>query len=110
MNYWEKTFRFRVAVGICFRKLRESIIIDGKPMTQNTLNDNILLRYNKTWNSAREESLPNTRLANLYLISDFFGISLEDFFKKVHQINEKEINEEIQSKIKLRRLYSSLQK
>ena len=108
VNYQKKTFRFRVAVGIVLQRLRTDIIIDEKPMTQNSLNDNILLRYKKTWNSAREESLPNTRLDNLYLISDFFGISLEDFFREVNQINEKEIDQEIKSKVKLRRLYSCL--
>lgn len=108
VNYLEKTFRFKVAVGISLRKLREELIVDGKPMTQNSLNDNILIRYKKTWNSAREESLPNTRLDNLFLISDFFKISLEELFRKVNLITNKEIDQEIKSKVKLKRLYNNL--
>lgn len=108
MNYKERTFRFKVAIGIVLRLLRENRIVDGKPMTQTSLNDNILFKYQKTWNSAREESLPNTRLDNLYLISDFFGISLKDFFEKVSQIDEKQIDQEIKSKVKLKRLYKDL--
>lgn len=108
MNYKERTFRFKVAVGIVLRSLREDRIIDGKPMTQTSLNDHIQFKYQKTWNSAREESLPNTRLDNLFLISDFFGITLKDFFEQVTQIDQKQIDQEIKSKVKLKRLYKEL--
>ena len=108
MTYKEKTFRFKVAVGIILRKLREEKSTDGKPFTQNSLNDEILLEYKKAWNSAREESLPNTRLDNLFLISDFFGVPLEQFFRKVSEVTEEEINHEIRSKRKLLKLCKDL--
>lgn len=96
-------FRFRVAVGIILQKLRKRIVINGKSISQNHLNDQIHLKYSKSWNSAREETLPNTRLENLYLISDYFQISLEEFFKQVNKISKKEIDEEIERKEKLQK-------
>ena len=108
MTHKEKTFRFKVAVGIILRQLREEKSTDGKPLTQNSLNNEILLEYKKTWNSAREESLPNSRLDNLFLISDFFGVPLEQFFRKVSEVTEEEINQEIRSKSKLQKLYRDL--
>lgn len=83
-------------------------MIDGKPMSQNHLNDQIQFKYSKSWNSAREESLPNTRLENLFLISEYFQISLEDFFKQIDKISKKEIDQEIERKEKLQKLYRKL--
>ncbi len=103
-----KVLRFRVAAGIILQRLRKNIIINGKSMSQNYLNDQIQLKYSKSWNSAREESLPNTRLENLYLISNYFKISLEEFFKQVDSVTKNEIDSEIERKEKLQKEFKKL--
>tara|TARA_R110000868_G_scaffold71713_2_gene209695 strand:+ start:25215 stop:25541 length:327 start_codon:yes stop_codon:yes gene_type:complete len=108
MNNSVKIFKFKVAVGITFQKLRLAKIIDTKSMTQQSLNDEISIKYNKTWNSAREESLPNTTIENLYIICDYFNLSLGQFFKLVYSIPNKEIEDTIKNKKKLSRLYKNL--
>ncbi len=104
MNFRIKNFRYKVAVGLTFKRLRVETIIDNKPMSQQFLNNDIAVKYNKTWNSGREESLPNTTLENLLIICDYFKISVEDFFKLVGKISDKEINHAINEKVKLKRL------
>ncbi|KPH14801.1 hypothetical protein AMQ68_05020 [Chryseobacterium sp. ERMR1:04] len=69
--------------------IRTKILIDGRPMTQQYLNNDISEKYNKSWNSAREEILPNTILENLDLISDYFKIEIDDFFQLVKNITKK---------------------
>lgn len=108
MKHELKILRFRVAAGIILQRLRKNIIINGKSMSQNYLNDQIQLKYSKSWNSAREESLPNTRLENLYLISNYFKISLEEFFKQVDSVTKNEIDSEIERKEKLQKEFKKL--
>ncbi len=72
-------------------------------MTQQYLNNEISLKYSKSWNSGREESMPNTTLENLFLICDYFNISIEDFFKLVNTVSQKEINDEISRKVRLQK-------
>ncbi|WP_159801697.1 hypothetical protein [Flavobacterium sp. MK4S-17] len=83
--------------------MRIQVLIAGKPMTQQYLNNEISLKYSKSWNSGREESMPNTTLENLFLICDYFNISIEDFFKLVNTVSQKEINDEISRKVRLQK-------
>ncbi|MFL9845613.1 hypothetical protein [Flavobacterium rhizosphaerae] len=103
MNFQIKNIRYRIAVGIIFKRLRVQVLIAGKPMTQQYLNNEISLKYSKSWNSGREESMPNTTLENLFLICDYFNISIEDFFKLVNTVSQKEINDEISRKVTLQK-------
>ncbi|MPN00438.1 hypothetical protein SDC9_147633 [bioreactor metagenome] len=109
MKFHREIFRYKVAVGIVLKQLRREILIDGKPMTQEFLNNDISEKYNKSWNSAREETLPNTTLENLYLISDYFKIDIDYFFQLVKKITKKEIDDTIERKIRLNNLYKELQ-
>ncbi|MXS71586.1 hypothetical protein GSF70_10185 [Flavobacteriaceae bacterium W22] len=106
MEYQKKVFRYKVAVGVVNKRLREEILINGKPMTQVYLNIDIKEKYNVDWNSAREESLPNTTLQNIYLICDYFKISNSKYFEIVNSLTDNEIDKTIISKKKLTRLYS----
>lgn len=108
MDYKRKIFREKVAIGIIFKKLRTAIIIDEKPMTQGYLNNDIHEKFDKTWNSGREESLPNTTLENLLLMCDYFKLKPTEFFKLVDAVSEKEITKAIQSKEKLSKAYRSI--
>lgn len=108
MEYYKKVFRYKVAVGIVNKRLRENISINGKSMTQEYLNNDILEKYDIVWNTGREESVPNTTIENIYLICDYFKIDVEIYFQYVKKITSKEINDSINSKKKLTRLYSLL--
>ncbi|SHG14742.1 hypothetical protein [Chryseobacterium vrystaatense] len=108
MEYHKKIFRYKVAVGAVNKRLRESIIVSGKPMTQEYLNNDILEKYNIVWNAGREESLPNTTIENIYLICDYFKIEIDFYFQFVKKITDEEINDSIKSKKKLSRLHSLL--
>lgn len=108
MNFHKEIFRYKVAVGIVLKKLRTEIIIDGKPMTQQYLNNEISEKYNKSWNCAREETLPNTTLENLYFITDYFKIDIDFFFQLVKSITKKEIDDTIKNKIRLKNLYKEM--
>ncbi|MDQ1096609.1 MULTISPECIES: hypothetical protein [Chryseobacterium] len=108
MKFHKEIFRYKVAVGLALKKLRTEILIDKKPMTQQYLNDDISEKYNKSWNSAREETLPNTTLENLYVICNYFEIEIDNFFKIVKNITDKEIDEAIRSKKKLSTIYKNI--
>ena len=106
MQYQRKIFRYKVAVGLVNKRLREGILINGKPMTQMYLNNDIKEKYNIDWNCAREESLPNTTLQNLYLICEYFKIDISQYFEIVRNVTTEEVDSTINSKKKLTRLYS----
>ncbi|WP_415326301.1 hypothetical protein [Chryseobacterium sp. MMS23-Vi53] len=106
MQYQKKVFRYKVAVGIVNKRLRESISVNDKPMIQTYLNNDIKEKYKIDWNCAREESLPNTTLQNLHLICDYFKIDISKYFETVKNITDEEIDTAICSKKKLTRLYS----
>ncbi|MGY5849553.1 hypothetical protein [Salegentibacter sp. F14] len=108
VKYEKKLFRYRVAVGIVFKKLRIETTINNKPLIQQALNDKIQIKYNKTWNAAREESLPNTTLENLYLMCDFFELSFEELFRRIDNISATEIDDTIRQRSKLSRLYKDI--
>ncbi len=108
VKYEKKLFRYRVAVGIVFKKLRLETTINNKPLIQQALNDRIQIKYNKAWNAAREESLPNTTLENLYLMCDFFQLSFEELFKRIDSISANEIDITIKHRRKLSRLYKKM--
>lgn len=98
MNYQLQSFRYRVAVGITFKKLRVAIKIDNKAMTQQYINNDIFIKYSKSWNAAREEALPNTTLENLFIIADYFNISIEELFEQVAKVSKIEIDSAIREK------------
>lgn len=75
-------------------------------MTQIYLNNDIKEKYNIDWNSAREESLPNTTLQNIFLICDYFNIDISKYFEIVKNVSDEEVDIAINSKKKLTRLYS----
>ncbi|WP_185248275.1 hypothetical protein [Chryseobacterium bernardetii] len=106
VQYQKKVFRYKVAVGIINKRLREAISINSKPMTQIYLNNDIKDKYNIDWNSAREESLPNTTLQNVFLICDYFKIDISKYFEIVKNVSDEEVDIAINSKKKLTRLYS----
>ncbi|MCT3915227.1 hypothetical protein CMU59_06205 [Elizabethkingia anophelis] len=108
MNYQLQSFRYRVAVGITFKKLRVAIKIDNKAMTQQYLNNDIFIKYSKSWNAAREEALPNTTLENLFIIADYFNISIEELFEQVAKVSKIEIDSAIKEKKILREKYNIL--
>lgn len=82
MNYQLQSFRYRVAVGITFKKLRVAIKIDNKAMTQQYINNDIFIKYSKSWNAAREEALPNTTLENLLLLLITLTLVLKNYLSK----------------------------
>ena len=106
MQYQKKVFRYKVAVGLVNKRLREGIFVNNKPMTQIYLNNDIKERYNIEWNCAREESLPNTTLQNIFLICDYFNIDISRYFEIVKSVSDEEVDIAINSKKKLTRLYS----
>lgn len=106
MEYLRKVFRYKVAVGIINKRLRENISINGKPMTQEYLNNDINDKYDIVWNTAREESLPNTTIQNIHLICDYFKIDISTYFQLIEEVSDREIDNNIESKKKLTRLYS----
>ena len=108
MNYQLQSFRYRVAVGITFKKLRVAIKIDNKAMTQQYINNDIFIKYSKSWNAAREEALPNTTLENLFIIADYFNISIEELFEQVAKVSKIEIDSAIREKKILRDKYNIL--
>ncbi|ATL42186.1 MULTISPECIES: hypothetical protein [Weeksellaceae] len=108
MNYQLQSFRYRVAVGITFKKLRVAIKIDNKAMTQQYINNDIFIKYSKSWNAAREEALPNTTLENLFIIADYFNISIEELFEQVAKVSKIEIDSAIREKKILREKYNIL--
>ena len=108
MNYQLQSFRYRVAAGITFKKLRVAIKIDNKAMTQQYINNDIFIKYSKSWNSAREEALPNTTLENLFIIADYFNISIEELFEQVAKVSKIEIDSAIREKKILREKYNIL--
>ncbi|AVF49558.1 MULTISPECIES: hypothetical protein [Weeksellaceae] len=108
MNYQLQSFRYRVAVGITFKKLRVAIKIDNKAMTQQYLNNDIFIKYSKSWNAAREEALPNTTLENLFIIANYFNISIEELFEQVAKVSKAEIDSAIREKKILREKYNIL--
>ncbi len=103
-------FKYRVAVGIVNKQLRESIIINNKSMTMVYLNNDFQVKYGKSWNSGREETLPNTTLENIILLADYFGLSVEKYFEKVNQITPEQIDIAILNKQKLTALYNQIVK
>lgn len=108
MNNKIKFFRYKVAVGITFKKLREEMRADGIKVSQQNLNNDIFVKYGKTWNAGREESLPNTTLENLLFICDYYKITTEELFKSVNLISAKDIDDAIANKKKLSKLYNAL--
>ncbi|HAY3555628.1 TPA: hypothetical protein JSQ58_002300 [Elizabethkingia meningoseptica] len=108
MNYQLQSFRYRVAVGITFKKLRVALKIDNKAMTQQYINNDIFIKYSKSWNAAREEALPNTTLENLFIIADYFNISIEELFEQVAKVSKIEIDSAIREKKILREKYNIL--
>lgn len=108
MNYQLQSFRYRVAVGITFKKLRVALKIDNKAMTQEYLNNDIFVKYSKTWNAAREEALPNTTLENLFIIANYFNISIEELFELVAKVSKDEIDSAIKEKKTLREKYKTI--
>lgn len=106
MQYQKKIFRYRVAVGLVNKRLREGVLINYKPMTQIYLNNDIKEKYNIDWNCAREESIPNTTLQNLYLICDYFKIDISKYFEIVKSVTDEEVDKTINLKKRLSRLYS----
>ncbi|MDV4035714.1 hypothetical protein CMT63_09495 [Elizabethkingia anophelis] len=108
MNYQLQSFRYRVAVGITFKKLRVAIKIDNKAMTQQYLNNDNFIKYSKSWNAAREEALPNTTLENLFIIANYFNISIEELFEQVAKVSKAEIDSAIREKKILREKYNIL--
>ncbi len=108
MKIHEEIFRYKVAVGIVFKKLRIEILIDGKPMTQQYLNNDIYEKYDKSWNCAREETFPNTTLENIYIICNYFKIDIDHFFHLVKSISANEIDFAIKNKDRLNNLYKKL--
>lgn len=107
MDFSKKIFRYKVAVGLVNKQLREEVLINGKPMTQNYLNNDIDEKYGKSWNSGREESLPNTTLENILLVCDYFRIDIQLYFSRIDTISPEEVDATIESKSKIKRLYSS---
>lgn len=101
-------FKYRVAVGIVNKQLRESILINNKPMTMIYLNNDFQIKYGKAWNSGREETLPNTTLENIILLTDYFDLSVEKYFQIVNQVTPEQINRAICSKEKLTKIYNKL--
>lgn len=75
-----------------------AIKIDNKAMTQQYINNDIFIKYSKSWNSAREEALPNTTLENLFIIADYFNISIEELFEQVAKVSKIEIDSAIREK------------
>lgn len=67
-------------------------------MTQIYLNNDIKEKYNIDWNSAREESLPNTTLQNIFLICDYFNIDISKYFEIVKNVSDEEVDIAINSK------------
>ena len=67
-------------------------------MTQQYINNDIFIKYSKSWNSAREEALPNTTLENLFIIADYFNISIEELFEQVAKVSKIEIDSAIREK------------
>jgi len=108
MEFSKKTFRYRVAVGVVNKQLREEILINGKPMTQTYLNNDIDEKYGKSWNSGREESLPNTTLENILMVCDYFQIDIQKYFSRISEVSSKEVDNAIESKPKIKRLYFSI--
>lgn len=108
MKFHEDIFKYKVAVGLVFKKLRITIIINGKPMTQQYLNNDIYEKYGKSWNCAREETFPNTTLENIYLICNYFNIEIDYFFQLVKNVPADDIDIAIKNKYRLSKLYKSL--
>ena len=67
-------------------------------MTQQYINNDIFIKYSKSWNAAREEALPNTTLENLFIIADYFNISIEELFEQVAKVSKIEIDSAIREK------------
>lgn len=109
MEFHKEIFKYKVAVGLVFKKLRTSIMIYGKPMTQQYLNNDIYEKYDKSWNCAREETFPNTTLENIYLICHYFKIDIDYFFHLVKDIPAEEIDLTIKNKNRLNSLYKKLE-
>lgn len=101
-------FKYRVAVGIVNKQLRESILINDKSMTMIYLNNDFQVKYGKAWNSGREETLPNTTLENIILLTDYFDLTIEKYFKKVNQVTPEQINSAIANKERLTKMYNQL--
>ena len=51
-------------------------------MTQQYINNDIFIKYSKSWNSAREEALPNTTLENLLLLLITLTLVLKNYLSK----------------------------
>ncbi len=83
-------------------------MVEGKPMTQQQLNNEIQEKYNKTWNSGREETLPNTTLENLLMMCDYFKLKPAEFFELVEKVTEKEFTDTVNNKEKLSTAYKNI--
>lgn len=105
MNNEINFFKYKVAVGISLKKLREGIFVDGKKMSQQLLNNEISINYSKSWNAGREESLPNLTIENLLMICDYFKVNISDFFKLVESVTDQEVLVAIEQKTRLKRLF-----
>ena len=108
MKFHKEIFRYKVAVGLIFKKLRTEILINEKPMTQQYLNNDIFEKYSKSWNCAREETLPNTTLENIFIICDYFKIDVDYFFELIKSITKNDIDQAIKNKDKLKKMYKEL--
>lgn len=103
MNLKEEIFWYRVAIGVALRKLRESKSSVKEPFTQDKLNVDFYIVFGKTWNAGREEGYPNLTSENMYLITKYFGLTVEEFMKLVYAVTKDEMEEVLSKKVSLRK-------
>ncbi|MBD0831504.1 helix-turn-helix domain-containing protein [Aestuariibaculum sediminum] len=86
---------FVTSIEIVLKDLRkEKGLSQGKEkgLSQSDVNIEFAQKYDITLNMGRMESHPNFTMTKLYLLCKYFEISLEDFFKRVSNKNQTEID------------------
>lgn len=90
----EDILNFTTSIEMVLKELRmEKGISQGKPtgLSQSDVNIEFANKYKVTLNMGRMESKPSFGVTKLFLLCDYFDISITQFFERVLSKQKKEI-------------------
>ena len=92
----KEILHYTTSIEMVLKELREEKGISQgklKGLSQSEVNIEFSQKYNVIINMGRMESNPNFGMIKLYLLCDYFEISIAEFFKRVLNKNTDEINQ-----------------
>jgi transcriptional regulator with XRE-family HTH domain len=97
----EEILYFTTSIEMVLKELRmEKGISQGKPtgLSQSDVNIDFANKYKVTLNMGRMESKPSFGVTKLFLLCDYFGISITQFFERVLSKKKRDIISFLESK------------